>query len=487
MLWQRDRTWGALVGVLALAYLAVGVGGGSHFDSDDTLYAQMAREMVQSGDWVDNRWSDTVLFEKPPLYLWSLAVVGSAFGWDEWAMRLPNTLFAVAALLGLFVLGRGLDLPRRPVLLAVGLMAGSFLFLLMARRLMTDIPLVACLVWAAAALAHGRTRLFGVACGLAVLAKGPAAAPLVLALVIFGLVDRGLTLRSLAIAAGIGLAVAAPWHILVTARHGGEFWSGYVGYHVGARATSSVVPGRTLVQMLEVALLERVLLAMGLAGLGLALARGLKARCDRLAVLWLAFTWIPVLVSTTRLPHYLLPMVPALALLAVRPIPTQWWEHRLAGLVGPAVVLLAFAAHPSKLAFWLDPDFGPTEQLLGEEIADAAGDDDLVATYNGTTAALTFYSGGRRIVMYTDDPRFHEVMDGVLMVRRAGVLHALSPTEGIRAEKPLGRRFIVARAEPDLPGLVYRMRRGRPDRPLYLSRAGGLVLVNDAGLGEPLP
>ena len=44
-----------LVPVCAAMFLAVGIGSGSHFDSDDALYAQMAREMVRTGDYFDNQ------------------------------------------------------------------------------------------------------------------------------------------------------------------------------------------------------------------------------------------------------------------------------------------------------------------------------------------------------------------------------------------------------------------------------------------------
>ncbi len=238
----------------SIAFFSPGIGAGSHFDSDDALYAEMAREMVQTGDFVDNRWSGVVLYEKPPLYLWSLAASGSLFGWGEGAMRLPGTLFAVGALVALLFVARGLGATEAQALTAVGLLAGSYLFVLMTRRLMTDVPLVCCALCAAAFLVHNRPLLFGAFCGLAVLAKGVAAGPLVLAVVAFGLISRRLAWLDLLKAAGVGLLVAAPWHLAATWRHGAEFWQGYVGYHVGARATSQVVPGLTLGQLGDVAL-----------------------------------------------------------------------------------------------------------------------------------------------------------------------------------------------------------------------------------------
>ena len=54
-----------------------------------------------------------------------------------------------------------------------------------------------------------------------------------------------------------------------TLRHGGDFWAGYVGYHVGARATSKVVPGLSVGEMLDVLASERLLLILGAVGLSL--------------------------------------------------------------------------------------------------------------------------------------------------------------------------------------------------------------------------
>jgi len=464
----------AITAACSLAFFAIGLGSGSHFDSDDALYAEMAREMVRTGDLVDNQWSGAVLFEKPPLYLWTLAASGAVFGWGEAAMRLPGTLFAVGALLALLLLARGLGATATQAATAVGLLAGSYLFVLMTRRLMTDIPLVCCVLGAAAFMVHGRTLWFGAFCGLAVLAKGVAAGPLIIGVVGYGVVSKRLGWPALAKATGVGLLVAAPWHIAVTLRHGAEFWQGYVGYHVGARATSHVVPGLTLAQLADVALLERLLLLLGLAGLS-----RWRDPLVRFASVWLIFAVLPPIVSTTRLPHYLLPMTPALALLAIRaPLP-QWWEHRLAPAIAAAAVLIAFAAQPAKVIFWLDPDFGPDHKALGVELQ-SAEPEDLVAAWNVTSASLTFYSDGHRVEIIGADPRFYEIQEAVLMVQRAGVLHATLP-----AITGPQRRFVVTR-KLDVPAVASALRRQSPARPLSARVAGALVLVNDAGLGDPL-
>jgi 4-amino-4-deoxy-L-arabinose transferase-like glycosyltransferase len=484
--------------------------GGSHFDSDDTLYAEMAREMVNSGNLLDNQWSGTVLFEKPPLYLWSLAISGHFLGWDEAAMRLPGTLFSIGALLAFWWLMRGMGLSPPRALTAVGLLATSYFFLLLTRRLMTDVPLLCCVLSSSAAFVHGRLRWSGLFAGAALLAKGLAAGPLLLALLVFAFVSgrlRALGARRALEGVVCALLVGAPWHLAETLRHGSEFWSGYVGYHVGSRATSLVVPGLTLSELGAAGLEEGLLLVGGLVGLLMAAWSRWRDRSqtdssgesvstedqagtevELFAFIWLLCSLIPVVMSTTRLPHYLLPVVPAFCLFSVTAVPLAFWKKRMAPLVAGMVVVLAFVWTPAKLVFWLDPNFGADEKVLGEAIARTAVTGDLTATYNTTSSALTFYSGGHRFLIAADDPRFYEVQDAVLMVQRAGVLVALEPS-GFPAADAGGRRFVVARADPDLDALVTRMHQTVPNRPLYVLHtrdSGGLALVNDAGIGEPV-
>lgn len=482
----RDLRACLAVAAVGGLFYAVGMGEGSHYNSDDVLYAQMAREMLASGDFVDNRWLGVVHFEKPPLLLWALALSASLFGFGEAALRLPITLFSVAGLIAFFVLARGLGLARRPALTATGLLAGSTFYLLMTRRLMTDIPLLTSALGCAALMLRGRGAASGAFAGLALLAKGPAAAPLLAAIYMYGIAARTLGTRGLLLAFAALLVVAAPWHAAVTLRHGAEFWSGYLGHHLVSRVSHGVVPGLSLPELAGVLARERVLLALAVIGLAAALWQRLARPAQRFACLWLFASALPLLASGTRLPHYLLPLTPGLALLAVSNVPARWWQHRLAALAAIATVLAALVADPDKLAWWLDPDFGRNEQRIAHAIARAAGPEDVAIAFNFTNPALVFYSGGRGVSMYADDPRFVEVHRGVLMIQRQG--REPGGLHDLRAE-PLpdpgtGHQFVVARAVD--AARVASLLRDRARGAMYRLVAGDLVLLNDARIGEPL-
>lgn len=482
---RADRLGSVAIAGAALLFYACGIRGGSLLNSDDAIYAQMAREMVAGGDFIDNHWLGVVHFEKPPLLIWSLALAGRWLGWSEGALRLPVTLFAVGALIAFFCLARALRMGVAASLTGVGLLAGSTLFLLMTRRLMTDVPLLCCALAAAACVLRGRHVACGAFAGLALLAKGPAAVPMLAALAAYG-IHAGVSWRGLARAAGIALLVAAPWHLAVSLRHGSDFWAGYLGHHVASRMTSAVVPGMDSTRIFQLLALERVLLPLAAIGLVLAARRRLSNASDRFVVVWLVCTMAPLIVSTTVLPHYLLPVVPAFALLAAGALPERLWQQSLAPALATGVVVVAFLAEPEKVVWWLDPDFGPDEKAIGLEIKRSARPDDLVIAFNLTRESLVFYSGGHAIPIYADDRRFLAVQHAVLMNQRQRDVYDLG--QHPVPHRPGAHLFVVARAEPDRPRATRWLRDLDPKRPVFEHTVGQLVLISDAAsVAHPNP
>ncbi len=447
--------WAVAAG--ALFFLLPSLGEGSLFDSDDAIYAQMAREARAAGDLVDNRWCGVVQFEKPPLLIAALAGLTALLGEAEWVLRLPAVFAFVICLTALFWLAVGLGRSPMEAVVAAVLMGTTALAVLSARRVMTDLPMLAGLLTAAAAAVHGRAGLTGLGLGLAGLAKGVAAGPLgLLALVVLW---RTAGPRRAATALGVAIAVVAPWVIAITWRHGAAAWEGLVGYHAVSRATANVVPGLSAGQLLALLAEEWVLVCAGVAGFAVSLSRrtadgAASFASATFALAWLVVALAPVLLSSTRLMHYLLPALPALALLAAGlPRPR---------LLAPALGVLALAAGPGTLAYWLEPDFGPHTKRAGRTIAAAAGEAPVVA-WNLTDQALTWYAG-RCVPMVATDPVFRQVQEAVLMNQRAGVvLH----------EAPRGAWLVASRdgSEPPHANLS------------ALSFGSQLVVLNPAGLG----
>jgi 4-amino-4-deoxy-L-arabinose transferase-like glycosyltransferase len=77
-------------------FLACAVSPPSLLDDVDSVTAQIARNMLESGDWVTARLNGVVYFEKPPLRFWPIAISYLIFGVHDWAARLPWALAAIA-------------------------------------------------------------------------------------------------------------------------------------------------------------------------------------------------------------------------------------------------------------------------------------------------------------------------------------------------------------------------------------------------------
>ncbi|MDE2757369.1 MAG: glycosyltransferase family 39 protein, partial [Acidobacteriota bacterium] len=84
----------------------LGLGGLGLVGPDEPRYAQIAREMLASGDFVTPRYFGEPWLEKPVLYYWLAAAAYSIFGVNEFAARLPSALAAVLGVFCVYLAGR---------------------------------------------------------------------------------------------------------------------------------------------------------------------------------------------------------------------------------------------------------------------------------------------------------------------------------------------------------------------------------------------
>src|ERR1043166_9205002 len=93
---QRCPRYGLIVTLFAAAvFLACIVSPPSLMDDVDAVQAQIARNMLDSGDWVTARLDGVAYLEKSPLKYWIIAISFAIFGVHDWAARLPVALSAI--------------------------------------------------------------------------------------------------------------------------------------------------------------------------------------------------------------------------------------------------------------------------------------------------------------------------------------------------------------------------------------------------------
>jgi 4-amino-4-deoxy-L-arabinose transferase-like glycosyltransferase len=322
----------ALASLLFLSHL----GAFRDFVRAESYFALGARLMVHEGDWLSMHAPDEPVLNKPPLQYWLTGLTYKIFGSSYAAARLPSALAALCVLVVVYLLGARL-FERRAGLLAIGILATSFLFYAFSRIAMSDMLLTMCVSGALACFIlvltgkAARYEALSVMCGylfmaLGVLAKGPVAILLVAGpLSLELLFSRDLSvLKSLRIFSGllIILGVAGPYFLLLYLKLGAEpLRAFFIGENL-QRFTGEIytyasrpiwyLPLAFLGNFAPWSLLLFPALYCDWRTRPDAFAAG---RVRRLLYFWLFFPLVFFSFSHFKLDYYLLPAMPAAALL----------------------------------------------------------------------------------------------------------------------------------------------------------------------------
>ena len=243
--------------VIAALYVCPLVLGLPLTDPDEGLHAAIAREMIEHGEWVTPRFLGEPFLDKPILYFWAMEGSIAAFGAHEIAVRLPGTLFALAGIASTGLLGL-VWFGRATAWLAAFAYATMFLPFGLGQVPVHDVALVPSVVlamtafWKAAA-ATNRTSILawsaaaGVCLGLAMLTKGLTGVAFVgVAQALSLIVTR--RLRPAIVAGGllalvVAAATALPWYLAVERSHPGYLHYFFVERHLMGFSTTTQLHG----------------------------------------------------------------------------------------------------------------------------------------------------------------------------------------------------------------------------------------------------
>ena len=361
---------------------------------DEPRYVWIARAMAETGDWITPRLYGTPWFEKPALYYWAAAVGFLLKLPAEWAARLPSAIAALGTAIATGWLakkhyGGDVDSLSSPVLLAPVLFATSVAAIGFARGATPDMLFTASLVAAMACSASilrdagglrptvisdvgARTdslplALLGGFLGLAVLAKGPAAIILAGgAVAIWALATRQwraairLVHPIAILAAGL---VAIPWYALCAVRNR-DFLRVFLWQHNVERYATPIFHHRQPFwyygPIVLLALLPWTVLLWPVAREAWRVLRekswfgspGFFFAC------WAAWPVVFFSVSQSKLPGYILPAIPPLALLSAvaatrRMSPNRFKARPVIAAIGAALLLIGLIASFARSPFSL--------------------------------------------------------------------------------------------------------------------------------------
>ncbi|RWC56422.1 glycosyltransferase family 39 protein [Mesorhizobium sp.] len=306
-------------------------------DRDESRFVQATKQMVETSDYVDIRFQDASRYKKPIGIYWlqsaAVALSGEGAAAPIWVYRLVSMLGIALAVVG--IAWTGTKLFGANAGLAAGLMmAAIFATAFEGRDAKTDAMLLACCVAAQGALAQiylaarrdqpiaGHLPwIFWAAQGLGILIKGPVA-PLLSVLTVATLFAferdwRWLLKLKLVRGFGLVLLMVLPWVVLITWKSGGAFLQDAVGKDMVAKVASGeeshgLPPG---FYMLTYSLF---MWPFGLIAVGAGLQALNRLRDDprlRFCLAWYIPFWLVFELIPTKLPHYVLPAYPGMALL----------------------------------------------------------------------------------------------------------------------------------------------------------------------------
>jgi 4-amino-4-deoxy-L-arabinose transferase-like glycosyltransferase len=339
------RRWWLTLGLLCLLLWTPGVLSLPPLDRDESRFAQSSRQMLESGNFIDIRFGHVPRYKKPAGIYWLQSVATAVAGFGDrshiWTYRLPSLFGGLLAVLLCFWCVRAFALPE-VAWLSAALMGTSLLLTAESTIATTDAVQLACLTGAMGVLfrvylasrspenppvSHQLILIGWAAFAAGILIKGPVV-PAVCALTIVALIawDRWAGeswdwrwLKALKPLQGLGLAVliVAPWAVAISLQSHGAFYEQSLGQDfaaklAGGQESHGAWPGYYLA-LVTLTFWPAILFVV--PGLGDSLLR----RDDpaiRFLLVWAGASWLMFELVPTKLPHYVLPAYPPLAMLA---------------------------------------------------------------------------------------------------------------------------------------------------------------------------
>ncbi|MCC7204052.1 MAG: glycosyltransferase family 39 protein [Phycisphaeraceae bacterium] len=342
---DRSTSLAVLLALLIAGFYLFLTTGAELWDRDEPRFARAAVEMVRTGDYLVPRFNGQLRPDKPAMIYWLMSVPVRVLGATEAAVRMPSALATGVTAFLTFLIGRRLY-NSRVGLWAMLILPSSLLMLYMGGAATADAVLLA---WITAAIAcfvfavTGEARwwhwvLLALTMGGAQLTKGPVglAVPLltILAALLLGRAREGRVATVsmgwaggwwLAIAVLLSMGIFAAWGIPADLATGGQFARLALGKHVLQRMVQPMEGhggSNVLVYLATLPVYLIVILVGFFPWIGMLLSSPLLGREQRTAqehrarvilLAWIVPTLVLMSLVVTKLPHYILPIFPALA------------------------------------------------------------------------------------------------------------------------------------------------------------------------------
>lgn len=282
-------------------------------EPDEGRYAEIAREMIESGDFITPHLNYIKHFHKPPLIYWLVAFSFQIFGENEFAARFPAALFGVLGLVLVYLLALKLGCDKRKAFFASLVLASCGQYFVWTQVLSSDM-ILSVLVLLAFYGFFSKNILFGIGMGLGFMVKGPIAVIIpILVLLAYRFASKEkysfgkfFIIQNIA----VFLVIALPWYIYVSVKNPGLFK--YFIFFQSVERMLSKVHGRhgSILYFIPIFLIGTV---PWIAFLPKIFKN--KSNLYKLLIIWIVCPIVFFSFSKSKLPGYILPVYPAFAIL----------------------------------------------------------------------------------------------------------------------------------------------------------------------------
>ncbi|HNZ03229.1 MAG TPA: glycosyltransferase family 39 protein [Myxococcota bacterium] len=419
----------------AILLLWHGMDTGSLVPGDDAIYTRAAIEGAQAGRLLDVTWMGDVLFEKGPLLFSAIQLGGLFPGPVEQQARFPGVIAGVLLLLLIYRISRDLGLSAWAAYASAAFCLASSLFFFNARRPMTDVPGLLLALAGLRAFMISSTRrstvVSGLLFGFSSLFKLTAPVPFMAAALVLKAIGVGRDARpdarSLSIdvaLCGAGFLVAAlPWHVAMTVVHGQAFLDTYFGFHLFSRLSQSVAgmdAGETYVGWLVRRDLPSLVFLLLTTPVVLMLAvRKRKAAVAALVLALLAA--VPPAISSTALPHYLVPIIPGAALMVGVGVEALLGLFKEQATPRTVVIIAIFALLTGAFVFsnrqdLLKPDYSHDSRAMCDRMRMDGSAARIAGTFDLHDTSIPLYCD-MKVEFWGHNPGYQNAMKDIPMLR----------------------------------------------------------------------
>ena len=418
--------------ILILLFLAslvvfINLGSGSLSSWDEAFYGQVSREMFQSSNWVDLTWGGEAWADKPPLYMWGTACFYKLFGVSEFSTRLFSGIAGIILIILIYLFARRLFSARVGMVSAI--MALSTYHLLWFSRMGTlDVTFTLFLTLAIYCFIRSRENpayiIFSFAWfGYAFLTKGVGALLIPIILVLYvALSGRWKMMFNKYTLPGvlIFLVITGSWYIPAYLRYGQLFLHGQFFQHIVSR-TGQAMDGHqgSWITYINVVLYKgKPWGAAGLIALPFLIfwtARKKQSE-NYILVSWILVTLLIFSAIRTKLHWYIMPVYPAVMIVAAWGIDKLLRRYVLYVVLAVAIGSVLYFGIKKDI-FYLDDN--PGIKSLSEEVNEGLPDTGTVYLYGISDPGVKFYFGERgKNIHNAEDMDLVQLEEGDVIVTR---------------------------------------------------------------------